>query len=118
MKKIVLLTLIVGLFTTFNASAQQDKSKRVSPPAIVSQTLGSGAQISIDYSRPSIKGRFMNELAPAGKDRRTGANEASVFETSTDVSIDGQKLVAGKYSLYSIPNEKEWTIIFNKTWKQ
>ena len=60
----------------------------------------------------------MNELAPAGKVWRTGANEASVFETSTDVSIDGQKLVAGKYSLYSIPNEKEWTIIFNKTWKQ
>lgn len=96
MKKIVLLTLIVGLFTTLNASAQQDKSKRASPPAIVSQTLGSGAQISIDYSRPSIKGRSMNELVPAGKVWRTGANEASVFETSKDVSIDGQKLFGRK----------------------
>jgi len=118
MKKIVLLTLIVGLFTTLNASAQQDKSKRVSPPAIVSQTLGSDIQISIDYSRPSIKGRSLNELVPAGKVWRTGANEATVFETSKDVSINGQKLLAGKYSLYSIPGEKEWTIIFNKTWKQ
>ena len=118
MKKIVLLTLIAGLFTTFNASAQQDKSKRASPPAIVSQTLGSGAQISIDYSRPSIKGRSMNELVPAGKVWRTGANEATVFETSKDVSIEGQKLLAGKYSIYSIPGKKEWTIIFNKTWKQ
>ncbi len=85
----MLLTLIVGLFTTLNVSAQQDKSKRVSPP-----------------------------LAPAGKVWRTGANEATVFETSKDVSIEGQKLPAGKYSIYSIPGEKEWTMIFNKTWKQ
>jgi hypothetical protein len=118
MKKILLLTLIVGLFTNLNVSAQQDKSKRASPPAIVSQTLGSGAEISIDYSRPSIKGRSMDVLTPAGKVWRTGANEATVFETSKDVSIEGQKLPAGKYSIYSIPGEKEWTLIFNKTWKQ
>jgi len=118
MKKILLLTLIVGFITNLNVSAQQDKSKRVSPPAIVSQTLGSGAEISIDYSRPSIKGRSMDVLAPAGKVWRTGANEATVFETSKDVKIEGQKLPAGKYSIYSIPGEKEWTLIFNKTWKQ
>ena len=118
MKKILLLTLIVGFFSNLNVSAQQDKSKRVSPPAIVSQTLGSGAEISIDYSRPSIKGRSMDVLIPAGKVWRTGANEATVFETSKDVKIEGQKLPAGKYSIYSIPGEKEWTLIFNKTWKQ
>lgn len=117
MKKILLLTLILG-YSSLNVSAQQDKSKRVSPPAKVSQTLGSGAEISIDYSRPSLKGRTMDVLAPAGKVWRTGANEATVFETSKDVSIEGQKLPAGKYSVYSIPGEKEWIIIFNKTWKQ
>lgn len=117
MKKILLLTLILG-YSSLNVSAQQDKSKRVSPPAKVSQTLGSGAEISIDYSRPSLKGRTMDVLAPAGKVWRTGANEATVFETSKEVSIEGQKLPAGKYSVYSIPSEKEWTIIFNKTWNQ
>ncbi len=118
MKKLVLFTLIAGLFTSLNSSAQQDKSKRPSPPAKVSQTLTSGAKISIDYSRPSMRGRSMTELVPAGKVWRTGANEATVFETSKDVTIQGKKLPAGKYSLYTIPGDKEWTIIFNKTWNQ
>ena len=47
-----------------------------------------------------------------------GANEATVFEINKDATINGKKLAAGKYGLYSIPGEKEWTIIFNKTWKQ
>ena len=118
MKKLIILTLIAGLITSFNASAQQDKSKRPSPPAKVSQTLSSGAVISIDYSRPSVKGRAMATLTPAGKVWRTGANEATVFETSQHVKIEGKTLPAGKYSIYSIPGEKEWILIFNKTWNQ
>ncbi len=118
MKRIFILTLIAGLITSFNATAQQDKSKRPSPPAKASQTLASGATISIDYSQPSIKGRPLSQLAPDGKVWRTGANEATVFETSKDVKIEGKTLPAGKYSVYSIPGEKEWTIIFNKTWNQ
>ncbi|HEY1008563.1 DUF2911 domain-containing protein [Daejeonella sp. JGW-45] len=118
MKRILILTLIAGLITSFNVSAQQDKSKRPSPPAKVSQTLASGAAISIDYSQPSLKGRPLSQLAPEGKVWRTGANEATVFETSRDVKIEGKTLPAGKYSVYSIPGEKEWTIIFNKTWNQ
>lgn len=118
MKKLLTLTLIAGLITSFNASAQQDKSKRPSPPAKVSQTLSSGAEVSIDYSRPSVKGRSMTQLTPAGKVWRTGANEATVFETSKDLKIEGKTLPAGKYSVYSIPGEKEWTIIFNKAWNQ
>jgi hypothetical protein len=118
MKKLIILTLITGLITSFSATAQQDKSKRPSPPAKVSETLKSGAVISIDYSRPSVKGRSMETLTPAGKVWRTGANEATVFETSADVKIEGKTLPAGKYSIYSIPGEKEWTLIFNKTWNQ
>lgn len=60
----------------------------------------------------------MEILTPAGKVWRTGANEATVFETSKDVKIEGKTLPAGKYSIYSIPGEKEWTLIFNKTWNQ
>lgn len=118
MKRILTFALIAGLLTSFNASAQQDKSKRPSPPAKVSQTLASGAAISIDYSQPSLKGRPLSQLAPEGKVWRTGANEATIFETSKDVKIEGKTLPAGKYSLYSIPGSKEWTLIFNKTWNQ
>lgn len=119
MKKILVLTLIVGLFSTLSSVAQQDKSKRPSPPAKVSETISSGATISIDYSQPSVKGRTIGkEIATYGEVWRTGANEATVFETNKAVQIEGKPLPAGKYSLYTIPGEDKWTIIFNKTWKQ
>ena len=53
-----------------------------------------------------------------GKVWRTGANEATVFETDKDVTIDGKKLPAGKYGLFTLFNGNDATIIFNKTWKQ
>jgi hypothetical protein len=119
MKKILILTLIAGLFNGVNACAQQDKSNRPSPPAKVSETIASGATISIDYSQPSVKGRTIGkEIAPYGEVWRTGANEATVFETNKDVKIEGKTLPAGKYSLYSVPGTDKWTIIFNKTWNQ
>lgn len=118
MKRIFSLVTIALLTTTF-ALAQQDKSKRPSPPAKVSETTKTGVTITIDYSQPSVKGRtFGKEIAPYGQVWRTGANEATVFEIDKDATIEGKKLAAGKYGLYSVPGEKEWTIIFNKTWKQ
>ena len=109
-----LLTLIA-----ISACGQGDKSKRPSPPAIVTETISSGAIVTIDYSQPSLKGRKVGtELAPYGEVWRTGANEATVFEVSKDVKVEGQLLPAGKYGLYSVPGENEWIIIFNKTWKQ
>jgi hypothetical protein len=113
--------LLLSLVTLISIAAcgQGDKSKRPSPPAIVSQTIKSGALVTIDYSQPSLKGRKIgSEIAPYGEVWRTGANEATVFEVSKDVKVEGQALAAGKYGLYSIPGEKEWVIIFNKTWKQ
>ena len=124
MKKICFVAVITALiFTTFKVSAQdgEDKSKRPSPPAKVSEKIKSGAIISIDYSQPSVKGRTIGkDLEPMdGKVWRTGANEATVFETDKAVKINGQALPAGKYGLFSIAGEKgEWTMIFNKTWKQ
>jgi hypothetical protein len=117
MKKLILLSFIFCGLASLNTFAQIDKSKRPSPPALITQTLESGATVSIDYSRPSLKGRSFNELAPAGKVWRTGANEATIFETNQDLKVAGKELVAGKYGLYSIPGENEWTIIFNKAWK-
>lgn len=118
MKRIFLSTVLLTIFSATAVSAQ-DKSKRASPPAIVSETTAGGVTVTIDYSQPSVKGRAIGkEIAPYGQVWRTGANEATVFEISKDATIDGKKLAAGKYGLYSIPGEKEWTIIFNRTWKQ
>jgi len=121
MKKIVSLAfLVTGLFISCTSKAQEDKSKRPSPPALVKQEIASGAIISIDYSQPSVNGRTIGvDLEPKeGEVWRTGANEATVFETSKAVKIDGKELPAGKYGLFSLSGTDNWTIIFNKTWKQ
>ncbi len=111
-----LAALMVG---SLGSCAQSDKSKRPSPPAKVDQTLANGTKVSIDYSQPSIKGRTIGkDLEPMdGKIWRAGANEATVFEVSKDVTIDGSSLPAGKYALFMIANPGEWTVIFNKKWQ-
>jgi len=121
MKKALSVALCTAaLFVGTATQAQQDKSKRPSPPAVAAQTLLSGAVISIDYSQPSVKGRTIGkDLEPKeGAVWRTGANEATVFETSKDIHVEGRELPAGKYGLFTIAGKDEWTIIFNKTWKQ
>lgn len=111
--------MAVGLLSSIASCAQQDKSQRPSPPDSVTQTTNNGLVITINYSQPGIKGRTIGkEIAPYGKVWRTGANEATTFEISKNAKIEGQSLPAGKYSLYTIPGEDEWTIILNKTWKQ
>jgi hypothetical protein len=99
------------------AIAQQqpeDKSKRPSPPATAAVTL-KGKKITIDYSRPSLKGRKVGqELAPYGQVWRTGANEATALTTEVDLNIGGVKVPAGKYTLYTLPSEGTWKLIINK----
>jgi len=93
---------------------QQDKSKRPSPPGTAEVTL-KGKKITIDYSRPYLKGRKVGqELAPYGKVWRTGANEATALTTETDLTIGGVKVPAGKYTLYTLPAEGTWKLIINK----
>ena len=124
MKKVFAILSIAGmLLTTTGLSAQdkkEDKSKRPSPPSKVSEKISSGAAISIDYSQPSIKGRTIGkDLEPKGDAVwRTGANEATIFETDKAVTVNGKALPAGKYSLFTIAGKDEWTVIFNKTWNQ
>ena len=123
MKKLLTIALIAsGLVTSIHSSAQMDddKSKRPSPPAKVTQKIKSGATISIDYSQPSVKGRTIGkDLEPMdGQVWRTGANEATVFETDKDVTIADKKLPAGKYGFFTLFHGDVVTLIFNKTWKQ
>jgi hypothetical protein len=113
MKKLLLLSAM-GL-AGLGVVAQQDKAKRPSPPAKVSETTEKGVTITIDYSQPSVKGRAIGkDIAPYGKVWRTGANEPTTIEVSKDVQVEGQALPAGKYSLWTIPGAEEWTIILNK----
>lgn len=94
------------------ASAQMGK-QQASPRDSVSGTIG-GSTIKINYGSPSVKGRQVwGGLVPYGKLWRTGANPATTFETSKDVKIEGQTLPAGKYSVFTLPGETEWKVIFN-----
>jgi hypothetical protein len=111
-KRGLVLTL-TGVFMSSLIWAQGDKSNRPSPPAMATGKVN-GATITINYSSPSVKGRQVwGSLVPYDKVWRAGANEATIFETDKDIKVEGKTLHAGKYSLYAIPGEKEWTIIFN-----
>ena len=115
MKQILSLIAIAAISLSAMTGCAQDKSKRPSPPASVTVTTQKGATISINYSQPSVKGRVIGkEIAPFGELWRTGANEATVFEVNKEVTVAGKKVKAGKYGLYTIPGEKEWTVILNK----
>lgn len=111
--------LVSLLFISITSCAQQDKSKRPSPPAAVSQKIGD-ATISINYSQPSVKGRTIGKDLEPLEDKvwRAGANEATVFETDNDVLVEGKLLPKGKYGFFILVNGDVWTLIFNKTWDQ
>ena len=92
----------------------QDK-KMPSPPATTEGIIGS-TKVKIDYHQPSARGRKMlGGINPYGEVWRTGANNTTSIEFSGPVQIEGKDLAAGKYALFTIPGEKEWVIIFNKT---
>jgi hypothetical protein len=106
-----IITLLM-LLTTATAFAQV-RIPRVSPSATLTQTVGL-TDITIKYSRPGVKGRTIwGDIVPLNSVWRTGANEATTISFSEDVSINGQKLGRGTYSLHTIPGRDEWTVIFN-----
>jgi len=92
---------------------------RQSPLATVSQVFGY-TTATVTYSRPAVKGRAIwGGLVPYGQIWRAGANEATTLELTTDAKINGQALPKGKYALFILPTEKDWTFIFSrnhKTW--
>jgi hypothetical protein len=135
-----LALLLLALCGGSTASAQSNPTVRLPRPsqkASAMQTIGV-TDITITYSRPGVKGRKIWGDPPAGSAAgtatlddararaqdapivpfghvwRTGANEATLFEVSDNVLINGQPLPAGRYSLHTIPTRDEWTIIFNK----
>lgn len=94
------------------------KEERPSPLKMTTGMID-GVKITINYGSPAVKGRqIWGALVPYNEVWRTGANEATNIEFSKDVLIEGQELKAGKYGLFTIPSENEWTIIFNSVWDQ
>lgn len=78
-----------------------------------------GANITINYGSPFAKGRqILNNLIPYGRVWRTGANEATTFEVDKDIMVEGKKLPAGKYGLFTLNNEGSTSVIFNSTHDQ
>lgn len=95
-------------------AAAEVELPQASPAASVSQRVGL-TDIQISYSSPGMKGRTLwGGLVPYKKVWRTGANGATVLETSQDIQLGGKTVPAGKYSVFTIPGESEWTFILNK----
>jgi hypothetical protein len=108
MKRTILnfLGLFAAVLVVVDAQAQS--------PAATATGKANGATITINYSSPSVKGRkIWGELVPYGKVWRAGANQATTIEFDKDVTVEGKKVPKGKYSLYALPGEKEWSIILN-----
>ena len=117
MRKTVLTTMML-LAATAAFGQQQMRTPRQSPKASLMQTVGL-TDITINYNRPGVRGRqIWGALVPYDKVWRTGANEATTIEFSDDVSINGNKLAKGLYSLHTIPTATDWTIIFNSVAEQ
>ena len=105
------LTLIV-----YNTSAQDEEYPypSLSPKGNISQTVGNTI-IAIEYERPSVRKRqIFGDLVPWNKVWRTGAGHCTKISFDKSVLIGGQKIEAGNYSLFTIPNPKEWIIILNR----
>jgi hypothetical protein len=108
-KKLCIFLLIVGISSTINA---QIKTPQPSPLSKLEQVVGL-TDVSLEYSRPSMKGRtIFGDLVPYGKLWRTGANANSKITFGNNVTINGKELKKGTYAIYTIPNEKQWEVIF------
>ncbi len=108
----LLISAIAPAALPFLGNAQR---QRVSPHETVSLDLG-GDKITITYGRPSLKGRPLESLAPAGRVWRLGADEATKITVTQTTGIEGgPSLAPGSYSLFAIPGADKWTMIVNKT---
>ncbi len=102
-------------FLSLNAQAQQTlKTPAPSPTQTLKQSFAL-SEITIEYSRPSAKGRgVFGDVVPFGKMWRTGANASTKITFGEDVKVEGKDIVAGTYALYTIPNKDSWEIILYK----
>ena len=108
MKKLILSVMILAT----SIMSAQIQAPAPSPAAKVEQTVGL-TDVVVEYSRPAMRGReIFGDLVPYGKIWRTGANANTKISFSDDVSINGKELKKGSYSIYTIPKEGSWDVMF------
>ena len=113
-KKATFLALFILAVTTL-AVCQKDKSQRPSPPAQAQCKFSDGKTVTVDYSSPRAKGRkIFGELVPYGEVWRTGANEATSFVSTANLSAGSSSIPAGSYTIFTVPKPDKWTLIINK----
>ncbi len=119
MKAVLSLVMVFSLFC-FDAQAQDFSDLDKSPMDVsIIRNEDNSPMARVIYSRPKMRGReIFGELVPYGYVWRTGANEATELRLYQDMTIGGQTIPAGTYTLYTIPEKTEWTIILNKAQKQ
>ncbi len=103
--------LIIFALLIFSFSFSQINTPQPSPLAEIEQIVGL-TEIEVEYSRPSMRGReIFGNLVPYNRIWRTGANASTKISFSTNVEINGQMVEAGKYSVFTVPNEPQWEFI-------
>ena len=113
----ICVVVIVALVTIIGQIRKQ-QAKTLSPEDEVVFAQGN-VRIKVFYNRPYKKGRVIfGGLVPFDTVWRTGANEATIFESNKDLLIEGKALPAGKYTLWTIPRPESWTVIFNSEYGQ
>jgi hypothetical protein len=118
LKKTAFAILLVA--TCAISHAQQGESNRPSPAAQAQCKFSGGKTITVNYSSPRMRGRkVFGELVPYGKVWRAGANEATTFITDESlITVEGTNIPAGSYTIFTVPNPDEWTVIINKHTKE
>jgi len=114
LKRIIIgFVLLLGLIYFVAIPYIHREAKKFSPAKTAILKLES-SKLEVDYSSPSKKGRVIfGDLVPFGKIWRTGANEPTTFMTTEPIKIIDKTLPAGRYSLWTIPNQDSWRVIFN-----
>jgi len=110
------IALVFMMFLSINATAQEFPKLDVSPmdvAAFPADYREANKLVKVAYSRPQLKGRVIDSLAPKGKVWRTGANESAEITFYVDMKLGDTAIKAGTYSLATIPGDSEWTIIIN-----
>ncbi|WP_378177088.1 DUF2911 domain-containing protein [Aquimarina sp. SS2-1] len=113
LKRLLLLFIGIGIIGFTGVSILKSYTKKHSPEETVIHRSGE-TNFTVFYNRPFKKGRgIFGDLIPFDQVWRTGANEATTFSTDKDILVDGSILKAGTYTLWTIPGENSWKVIFN-----
>jgi hypothetical protein len=113
------LTISAALLAAFSVTLAAQKTTQLKvggggSPHVRSEWTIDGANISIEYGRPFLKGRALEQVAPSGKEWRTGADEATTIKTDKPLKFGTLAVPAGTYTIYTVPGATEWQLIISK----